>query len=839
MNRALTSVKFVLVWLACAIVSPLQAVEQAKTYVVLVGVSKYQDEQIQPRAFAEADAKALYDLFTNKDYLGLPKNQIKLLLGRPVGPAEEATHDRILDAVNWLVTSAGEEDVAVFGFFGAGEAIGQRACYLAVDSKYKDRERTAIAASDFESAFKKLKARRLCVLLDVNFKAYQGPDRSGDLDIGKLYQEFLEKRSYDDYTARVVFLANKGVSAARDLNGHGLFARVLIDALSGKADHAGGEADGVITAVEIKEYLEKEVPARSRATGKVQTSITLGRPTSFILSRNPQVVPLVEKQLATIDRLVANKLLSPERGAEAKRLLAQMPKLKYQRDLRRTYQDLVAGRITARQLEQKREAILNTQKIPPSVARNFADKVLEATEEIVSNYLKELDQGQMIEWAIRGLYERIDERVPEDIETYLKHCKDYDKNDLRNLLIFVRRTLGNRDDLDNHKDIDYALQRMTAHLDPYTTYIDPETMAQFLRDIRRNYTGVGIQIRKDPELDMLRVVTPIKGSPAHKAGIQTGDIITTIKRWVDSDGQPLPEPEIISTKGLSISEAVKKVLGKANTKVTLTIQREGHDKPFDVEITRASIELETVSGFRRKADDSWDFMIDPENKIGYIRLSGFADKSALELRRAVERLRAQGMKGLVLDLRFNPGGLLRSAVAICDMFINDGEIVSIRPRVGRSEVHRGRRPGSLLDFPMAVLINGYSASASEIVSACLQDHGRAIVVGERSFGKGSVQNIHPFDGGQLKLTIASFWRPSGKNLNKSSTDGSEDEDWGVIPDIVVKLSNRERDQLTEHLQDIEVIPRRDVLPKPKPKFTDRQLEVALKHLRGRIHTAQK
>ena len=184
--------------------------------------------------------------------------------------------------------------------------------------------------------------------------------------------------------------------------------------------------------------------------------------------------------------------------------------------------------------------------------------------------------------------------------------------------------------------------------------------------------------------------------------------------------------------------------------------------------------------------------------------------------------RQHRIRGFILDLRFNPGGLLDSAVKITDLFIGDGLIVSIRPRVGREAKFNGQMEGSMLDFPMVCLVNGFSASGSEIVSAALQDHNRAYIIGERSYGKGSVQNIQPFDGGEIKLTTASFWRPSGKNLNKSSTSGKEEEDWGVIPDKVVKLSPRERRGKTA-----------------KSEFKDKQLDKALEYLRGQIKVGGK
>src|SRR5262249_28237111 len=224
--------------------------------------------------------------------------------------------------------------------------------------------------------------------------------------------------------------------------------------------------------------------------------------------------------------------------------------------------------------------------------------------------------------------------------------------------------------------------------------------------------------------------------------------------------------------------------------------------------------------------------------VGYMRLTQFGRNSYKDLEHVMSDLTEHGIKGLMLDLRFNPGGLLDSAVEISDLLINDGVIVSIRERGQPENEIRGRARGSLLDFPVVCLVNGYSASGSEIVSACLQDHDRARIIGERSYGKGSVQHIINFDGGQIKLTTATFWRPSKKNLNKSSTSGKEEDVWGVTPDEVIKLTAKERVDLDEHLHTTEVIRPKDK-PAPAKEFKDRQLDAALKYLRGQINTASR
>jgi carboxyl-terminal processing protease len=194
------------------------------------------------------------------------------------------------------------------------------------------------------------------------------------------------------------------------------------------------------------------------------------------------------------------------------------------------------------------------------------------------------------------------------------------------------------------------------------------------------------------------------------------------------------------------------------------------------------------------------------------------------------------MKGLVLDLRFNPGGVLNGARDVANLFISQGDIVSIRPRVGQGYTMRARAEGYMTEVPLVCLINGDSASASEIVSAALQDHNRAAIMGERSYGKGSVQTVHNYDGGALKLTTASFWRPNGKNLNKTSTAGRDEDEWGVTPDsdYILKLSRKERDDLQEHLLKIEKIARKDRPAKETNEFKDRQLDSALEFLKSRV-----
>jgi carboxyl-terminal processing protease len=254
-----------------------------------------------------------------------------------------------------------------------------------------------------------------------------------------------------------------------------------------------------------------------------------------------------------------------------------------------------------------------------------------------------------------------------------------------------------------------------------------------------------------------------------------------------------------------------------------------------VTVTREVIHVETVLGDRRNADDSWDFMLDHNKHIGYVRITAFSRDTTESLKQALVGLQKEGLKGLILDLRFNPGGLLTSAIEVSDLFLADGRIVSTQGRNTPERTWDAVKEGTFEGFPMVILVNKYSASASEIVSACLQDHQRAVVIGERTWGKGSVQNVIELEGGKsaLKLTTASYRRPNGHNIHRFP-ESKESDEWGVVPNdgMEVKLSNSELTKLMEVRHD------RDILQKHDDKARnaaanateDPQLQKAIDHL---------
>jgi len=321
-----------------------------------------------------------------------------------------------------------------------------------------------------------------------------------------------------------------------------------------------------------------------------------------------------------------------------------------------------------------------------------------------------------------------------------------------------------------------AMEGMVGQLDDYSTYVTPEDLQQFHETIDQEFGGLGIEVTQDPQTKQLMVLSPLVGSPAYKAGILAGDRILRI-------GES-------STQGMSLKDAVGLLRGKPGDPVTITVQHEGSEKSLEIKVVRELIQLDTVLGDTRNADGSWNFLLEGHDRIGYIRLTSFTDKTVDEMRDALQKLSEKGMRGLVLDLRDDPGGYLDAAVDVCDMLIDSGVIVTTRRRGGRiSRTYEASGEGEYTDFPIVVIVNQLTASAAEIVAACLQDHHRAVVFGQRSYGKGTIQEVMDLQPGcgALKLTTASYWRPSGKNIHRSK-NADEKADWGVSPDEGCKVA---------------------------------------------------
>jgi len=295
-----------------------------------------------------------------------------------------------------------------------------------------------------------------------------------------------------------------------------------------------------------------------------------------------------------------------------------------------------------------------------------------------------------------------------------------------------------------------AVRGMLKTLDPHSAYMTPEMYKEMKVETKGEFEGLGIQIGvKDQHVT---VIAPIEGTPAHAAGIETGDVILKV------DEKP--------TKDLTLMEAVQRMRGPKGTSVTLTIRREGAPDTLSFTLVRDTIKIRSVRS--RLLEDH----------IGYIRISQFQEATPKDLGRELVKLQEEGSQGLILDLRNNPGGLLSSAVGVSEQFLqSDTLVVSVKGRDGRKDEYRASPPMDPREYPMIVLVNQGSASASEIVAAAMQDWGKAVILGKTTFGKGSVQTILPLsDGSGLRLTTAKYYTPSGESIHSV----------GVKPDIVVE-----------------------------------------------------
>lgn len=380
-----------------------------------------------------------------------------------------------------------------------------------------------------------------------------------------------------------------------------------------------------------------------------------------------------------------------------------------------------------------------------------------------------------------------------------------------------------------------------SRLDEFSSIIWPDEVRRFQRTTQGRFVGVGIQLEYDERMNV-RVVTPIEGTPAHRAGVRPGDVITKVDHKV--------------IFGLSLDQAIELITGPAGTQVVLTMDRKVDDKDtkeIDIPITRGVINVITARGWKRtgQREDDWNWYVDEASRIGYVRLSQFTETTADELARAAASLKQSGLNGLVLDLRFNPGGLLDQAVKVSRRFVSvpGGRIVGMKGAGGQVEQPELSRPNqaTLANVPIVVLINEGSASASEIVSGALRhyaDNGSldAVLLGQRSYGKGSVQNVWPLTGNaMMKVTIQYYTLPDGQIIHRRPGAAA----WGVPPHIAVEMLPKQTEEAILKRRDADVLPEMQgqagvVRTDPDELLThgvDLQLESAVLLLKARASIA--
>ena len=337
-------------------------------------------------------------------------------------------------------------------------------------------------------------------------------------------------------------------------------------------------------------------------------------------------------------------------------------------------------------------------------------------------------------------------------------------------LIEIQRQVGNHyvEEIDANSLREGAIDGLLKQLDPFSIYVPPQDHEMFDRMLEQRFRGVGIELNRLRD-GSIEVVTPIENSPAFRAGVMAGDIILKV------NGEEI--------HGMRLEEVIKRIGGPVDTEVTLTVRHlTGQEE--DLTMTRQEIVVPTIKGYERDQKGNWNFYVADDPKIAYIRITQFTSETAEALRKAIEPLLNEGMKALILDVRFNPGGRLDQAVHVVNMFLDEGVILSTKGRNRPENKVMATSEGTLPKIPMVVLVNEHSASASEIVAGSLKDNRRALVIGDRTYGKGSVQEVIQLDAqGELKLTVAYYYLPSGQLVHRR--DGAQE--WGVEPNIKVPI----------------------------------------------------
>jgi len=502
--------------------------------------------------------------------------------------------------------------------------------------------------------------------------------------------------------------------------------------------------------------------------------------------------------------------------------------------------------------------------IPPHVraqGQTYAQQMIAAISYIKSAYVREVSKAALVEAAVQGLYETAREPLPAGLQSDLERARV--DVDFERILLSAREQLGDREELRDHKSIVISLKAIPRVLDPYCGIPTAKEVRRSYGDQTQDLIGLelesafdntpvltedeimprGARPRPMPRNGPFRILDVLPGTPAQRAGIKPGDLLTHI------DDKALEGPQVAA-----LLQRLLQANDGSGIKIAFTVVRPGQPKPMRIEVTALLSSPEHLFGVNRRPDNSWNFLLDPVNKIGYIRL-GFIESSApKEMSDALTELKEAGMRGLVLDLRGNPGGYVDPATQVASLFVPSGDIAIIRsknrddappapfgppgafPQSGGEQRYQADGSASAFgDYPLVVLINKETMGGGEMIASALEDNHRAVLVGQRTFGKGSVQNSPPnFPGGvQFKITTGMFSRPNGKSLHRFP-DSKLSDDWGVRPspgmEFPVSLELGKRLKEWMQWQTLRPGDSREILPLDDPD-NDPQRQFAVRQLR--------
>lgn len=788
--------------LVCAANHSTPAEEPRHLWAVLICVERYADLKIPVPPNSARHASDLAALLSDPERFSLAKDRM-IIVGHS---AEEASADRWRGAFEQIAGRADANDTLLVILIATG-APAQNGDFrwLAADADPASWPQTSLLSSELQELVDAAGCRRVVTIVDACFnlapsdiRAAQGVPEEG---WSFAFQIFEGEQ-------RVVLASTDG--HAESMEGwqsvsDAFFAR-LVEGLAGKADRDGGEEDGWISAQEIVQYVREACPA----------AWSMGRGADTWLARNPDAAQRIAHKLEILKTRHSQGQIDERTHAVGARLLERMPRWDDDRKLRAQFVEYLEGRLTAAELESARRQTLTRRNLPEKEAQAFAAKVLEATKLIEKHHL---DPGRSIAALSAGLSalaNEFGEGDNESVQSDIRRICERKPTDLPSELARLRLRLGRRDQISAERATDVTLSAMLASLDPYSAYLSPDVFRELSEHAAGKYTGIGALLREDPANGSIVVLAPIRGGPADDAGLRPNDRIVAV------NGKSVEE--------LGVQVASDELMGPEGSTVRILLHREGAEN-FDVTVQRKTVELESVLGVDRQPDGTWNYWIDHGHKIAYIQLTTFAQDTASVLRRLLLQLEEEGMLSLILDLRFNRGGLLESAVEVSDLFLAHGSIVRIKGRGEDQQTFEAYRFGTFDDVRLCVLVNSGSASGSEILAASIQDNRRGVIAGSRSFGKASVQDVIPMSDKQsaIKVTSARFFRPDGKNLERFLGGRlNDDQEWGVVPDegLAVTLYREQFKGLQQHLI------RRQLLEATLDLNEDSQLSRALEYLRS-------
>lgn len=793
--------------LALVLAAPAgRSAEQDRVWTVLFAVDRYEDPEIPAPPDAARRAAEIADLLADPETFPGGAERTFLLAESSIPRAVPPTADHLRDAFNQIARQSQPGDTLLLFFLASGAPTAEEFRWFAADADPNRLSQTSLLSSEIHEWIDATRCSRVISIIDATFNLSSAAPALGR-KITLAGWSFAFAAFEGEGRTALASTAGRAESLEAWRARSGAFFEAVQRGLRGEADRDGGQPDGWIDAAELASFV-READAEAWTTGR-SPGAWIARHAAADREAAARIDRLAEKhKLGQID----DRTLST-----GVRLLSRMPPWEDDRKLRQAYIDYLNGDRSIDELEAVRRQSLTRRNLPESQAQAFAGKIQEAWTLIEQHHLDADRAPAALRAGLNALADEFGDPSSQ-LRDDTARIAELRPPELTVELAKFRLRLGRRDGVDDQRAAEVCLAAMLESLDPYSAYLPPAVFKQMRERGAGKFTGVGALLREDPANRSILVLAPIRGGPAEQAGLKPGD------RIVEVDGE--------SVASLGEANASERLLGPEGSTVRLLVQR-AEDEKVELAVQRRRVDVDNIVGFRRNAEGGWDYWADPGRRIAYVRISSFAADTASRLRKILVNLQSDGMRGLVVDLRFNPGGLLESAVAVSDLFLSRGPIVGVKGRKGKDLSFSASRFGSLDQVPLCVLVNQWSASGSEIFAAAIQDNGRGAVVGSRTFGKASVQDVIPTADEQagLKVTSARFFRPNGDNLERYlggrllATDA-----WGVRPDPGLDVPLYREDALKLQVD----MMRRQVLDDPAPPTVDPQLERALEHLVSKL-----